>query len=104
MTTYTVNTTSDIVLAGDGLLSLREAVQAANSNAAVGDVPAGTPGEDIIQFDAGLTGTIFLGANGELAISEDLTIDGDGRITLSGKASASETVADNRVIRTVGPG
>ena len=48
----------------DGLITLREAILAANSNAAVGDAPAGS-GADTIDFS--VTGTINL-AFGELEI------------------------------------
>lgn len=57
---------------GDGL-SLREAVALANL----------TTEEDTIAFDAGLSGVVQL-RRGELDISEDLVIDGDGRVTITG--------------------
>ena len=42
-TDYVVDTEADTVDDTDGLISLREAVMAANSNAAVGDAPAKVP-------------------------------------------------------------
>ena len=79
MATFTVTTDKDIVDSNDGLVSLREALTLANSDAEA----------DTIEFDAGLTGkTILLGA--ELSIVNDVTIDGDTNgdnkadITLSG--------------------
>ena len=67
MTTFTVTTTADLVDPNDGELSLREAVTKANATAAA----------DTINFDAVLEGTTLLLTGGELAISRDLTIDGD---------------------------
>ncbi|MBV6633327.1 MAG: hypothetical protein KI792_09910 [Alphaproteobacteria bacterium] len=58
-------------------LSLREAIALANAN----------PDADTIEFDSSLNGTITLaaaGSAGELVINQDVTIDGDGRITLDG--------------------
>ena len=58
----------------DGGITLREAILAANTNAAVGDAPAGDAGADTIRFAAALSGqTIDLG--GEMEITEALTID-----------------------------
>jgi len=52
----TVNSLADVV-AADGLITLREAIQAADTNAAVYDAPAGSSTEpDTIQFDP----TLFL--------------------------------------------
>ena len=54
LTAYVVNTTSDDAAdasgVADGLLSLREAITAANTNAAFGDAPAGSLENDSIQF------------------------------------------------------
>ena len=79
MPTFTVTTASDTVNAGDGVLSLREAVTLANNTAAA----------DTINFSAGLDGQILTLAGGELDINGSLTIDGDQnndgtRVTLSG--------------------
>jgi len=64
----------------DGLITLREAILAANTNAIVGDAPAGSVGADTIDFDAtvftgGLASLIRLGGT-ELTVTEALTIDG----------------------------
>ena len=79
-----VTTASDVVDANDGLLSLREALTLANANADA----------DTITFDASLKGqTITLGGT-QLAITTDVTIDGDtdgdnkADITLNGNASS----------------
>ena len=67
MATFTVTTASDAVNAGDGVLSLREAVAQANATAAA----------DTILFAAGLEGQTLQLTGGQLAITRDLTIDGD---------------------------
>src|SRR5947209_1920361 len=70
--TFIVTNTAD---SGSG--SLRAAIMAANTN----------PGADVIKFAGGLKGTITLtSANGELSITDDLTIKGPGasQITVSG--------------------
>ena len=47
---YVVDSLADVV-AADGLITLREAMQAAGTNTAVGDAPAGCPfGTDVITF------------------------------------------------------
>src|SRR5438046_171489 len=72
--TYTVTTFSDVINAGDGVLSLREAVIAANAN----------PGPDTIVLFAGTYTLTIVGANedaaatGDLDISDDVTIMGAG--------------------------
>ena len=73
LTNYVVNAATDDAadLAGvaDGVISLREAIIAANTNAAHGDAPAGSAAGDTITFDPavfgpGLIQTITIG-NGE---------------------------------------
>ena len=70
---YLVTTPLDVVDPNDGVLSLREAVQAANA----------TPGADVIRFAPRVHGTIALG---ELRVTDALTIDGPGagRLAVSG--------------------
>ena len=77
-TAYVVNTNAD-VLAADGFISLREAVQAANTNAAVFDAPAGNADGDTITFASGTNPTLTAG---ELAITDDVTVS--GTVTISG--------------------
>ena len=62
-----VVTTSEDVVADDGLLSLREAVLAANDRA----------GADRIEFDDALRGASLTLVQGPLSVTDDLTIDGD---------------------------
>lgn len=73
---FTVTNTND---AGAG--SLRQAVLDANA----------APGADVIQFSAGVTGTISL-STGELSVSESLTIDGPGANVLSVSAGGRSRV------------
>ena len=70
LATYTVTTTNDVIDATDGVLSLREAITQANSNA----------GADTI--DLSVSGTITL-TSGELVITDATTVNGNG-VTLSG--------------------
>ncbi len=77
-TEYVIDSLGDVV-AADGQLTLREAIQAANTNAPVGDAPAGSAVEtDEIRFDPSLAGgTIRLGGT-VLSVSDDLHIAGLG--------------------------
>ncbi|MBR9813834.1 hypothetical protein GYB61_08280 [bacterium] len=72
-TDYTVTTPMDVV-ADDFAVSLREAVIAANTNAASGDAEAGDADGDTISF-ALTAANITL--DSPLTISEDLAIDGE---------------------------
>ena len=68
MAAFTVTTSTDIVDANDGVLSLREAVVQANATAAA----------DTIQFANALEGQTLTLTGGELVLRQDVTIDGDG--------------------------
>jgi hypothetical protein len=81
LATLTVNTLSDVKLAGDGLVTLREAILAANTNTTT-DLGQTGSGADTIAFAPGLSGTITLLA-GELQITQALTINGPGQDNLS---------------------
>ena len=83
--TLTVNSLADDQIAADGLVTLREAVAAANADSAtdLGDTGSGA---DTIVFDAALAGGIIeldtaadttFGPSA-LAITSDVTIDGSG--------------------------
>ena len=79
MATFTVTTTDDRIDAGDGVLSLREAVARANATTAA----------DTIVFSAAIEGSTLALTGGELRLTQDTTIDGDQNndgagITLSG--------------------
>ena len=64
----TVDTELDVVDAGDGLTSLREAISAAN----------GMMDSDVIEFDSSLAGKTIQLTQGELQITDGLTISGLG--------------------------
>ncbi|MEK0083025.1 M10 family metallopeptidase C-terminal domain-containing protein [Benzoatithermus flavus] len=68
MATFTVTTLDDVVDAGDGRLSLREAIELANGNA----------GMDTINFAAALEGGRVVLSGSQLTITDHLRIDGDG--------------------------
>ena len=100
---FTVDTLSDV---DDDGMTLREAIVAANGNGEA----------DTITFDAGLSGILVL-AQGELQITQDLTITGpedlqatpaDERITISGDNDArifnitNSTAAISNLILTDG--
>lgn len=87
LATITVTDASDdtlAALAGDGQISLREAIEAANTDAAVDGSTAGDPGLDTIVFAGGLAGgTINLSevadstfGDSALLISSEIIIDG----------------------------
>ena len=82
-----VDNPADDATATDGVVSLREAIAAANSNAAFGDAVAGSAdpvAPDTITFAPGLGGTITLGGT-ELAITDAVAISmGDTAVTISG--------------------
>ncbi|MCA9052862.1 MAG: hypothetical protein KDA75_03450 [Planctomycetaceae bacterium] len=78
LSTLTVNSLADNTIAGDGLVTLREAIAAANSGTATDLNESGEAGLDEIVFQAGLDGMIAL-TLGDLDIRDDLTITGHGR-------------------------
>ncbi|NLF31888.1 MAG: LEPR-XLL domain-containing protein [Planctomycetes bacterium] len=94
-TIYTVDSLLDVV-AADGLVTLREAIEAAQANQAVFDAPAGSSADiDIIRFDPALTAVAparvlldgrQLYARDAVAIqgpgADRLTIDAQGRSRL----------------------
>ncbi len=100
--TITVTTTED-ELNQDGDCSLREAIEAANTNAAVDACTAGDPGADVIDLPAGTYDLSITGKEedsnqtGDLDVLEDLTIQGQG---------AEQTIIDangvDRVLHIVG--
>ena len=72
----------------DGVISLREAITAANTNAAFGDAPAGSLDGDIIRFDSSLANTTITLSEGELTVSDDLLIQaGANNITIDAGGS-----------------
>jgi CSLREA domain-containing protein len=87
MLSITVNTLADVVDFNDGVTSLREAIFAANT----------VPGADTIDFAPALTangpGTI-LPTQGELKVTDALTITGPGANLLTIDASGSGPTPD----------
>ncbi len=80
-----VTTTADEYNTNPGACALREAIQAANTNAGFGGCAAGSSGNDTISFNLG--GSFVLtrtgvnddtNATGDLDIKESLTLQGDG--------------------------
>ncbi len=79
LASFTINTVLDDGGAtNDGLISLREAVMAANTNAPFGDAPAGDASGDFITFDSSLTGQTIEILQGSIPITEGLAIRGSG--------------------------
>jgi hypothetical protein len=73
---YIVDTIDDAV-AADGQLSLREALEAANTNAAVNEAVAGSAtGADLITFDVSLAGEEIDLSSPQLEITDDLVLRG----------------------------
>jgi CSLREA domain-containing protein len=73
-TTFTVTTLADETNINDGLVSLREAITAAN----------GTPGADTIDFQPGPSGTITLSQQLQVIDTVTITGPGAGVVTVSG--------------------
>jgi CSLREA domain-containing protein len=90
--TITVTSLADN-LTPDGLVTLREALQAANTNTSVDGSVAGSVGADTIQFQPGLTGTINL-SGGQLTISEALTVQGLGSANTTIDAHQNSRIFD----------
>ncbi|MCA8997845.1 MAG: CSLREA domain-containing protein, partial [Planctomycetaceae bacterium] len=81
----TVNSLADAPIAADGKLTLREAIQAANTGTTVGDA-TGSMGIDNITFSvSGKIALADIADFGDYLITEDLTIDGGGNITIDGQ-------------------
>ena len=105
---YVVNSLADVV-AVDGVITLREALEAANTNTAVGDAPAGSPfGCDVITFAPELftdgtnplPGTITLGKGLSITDSAGVDIQGPGTTLLT--IDANKTFYAFRVRSTMG--
>jgi hypothetical protein len=89
-TIYLVDSLEDVV-AADGVLTLREAILAANTNQAVNEAPAGSPdAPDVIQFHPDLAGGTIVLSGQPLVITEDLQIVGPGadQLTIDGGGRA----------------
>ncbi|MEM7785489.1 MAG: hypothetical protein AAF623_19235, partial [Planctomycetota bacterium] len=84
LTTFIVNSLADDASGvPDGFVSLREAIIAAETNAAFGDAAAGMTDGDVIRFDDSLGGQVINLTSGSFWITEDLAIfGGDLQITV----------------------
>ncbi len=98
LTTFVINSVADDV--GGTLIgiSLREAIIAANTNAAFGNAPAGTSG-DRIRFDPSIAGRTLLLTGGEMQITDDLLIQGAGsNITIDGNGNGIFRITTNEQV------
>ena len=77
LTSFVVTSLGDGI-ADDGLVTFREAIVAANTNAVSGDAAAGEATGDVIQFDSSLAGGTINLTEGQLTISDDLAIQAGG--------------------------
>ena len=103
LTAYVVDTLSDEV-AADGRVSFREAITAANTNQAVNEAGAGESGtSDSIQFAPSLSGQTILIRGPQLAIRDDLVIDGgdDLPVTLDGNGNRQVLAVATGVTATI---
>src|SRR5262245_47562350 len=72
---FTVTGAGDTI-AADGVVTLREALRAANTNAPAGDAPAGDPGLDTIRFDLPPSTTFIALTDFPLGVADPVVIDG----------------------------
>ncbi len=105
MTLIIVTSLLDTIDASDGVVTLREAIQAANTDAAAGDAPPGS-GNDVITFDASLKGQTINTA-GTLTLASALTIDGDldndgvADITIDGDSTSNVLHLNSTAVVTI---
>ena len=101
---FVVNTiTDDLSAQPDGLLSLREAITAANTNAAFGDASAGESTPDFILFSPSIAGQTISLSGSALEITDGLVFRGDGRditIDAGGQSRIFSINTDQRVAFT----
>ena len=107
--TITVNTTDDEINI-DGDCSLREAIKAANTNAAVDNCTSGSTGADTINVPAGTYTFAIASTNEDANADGDLDItDTNGSLTITGagagstiiEAHASAGSGDDRVFHII---
>ena len=97
--TITVNTTAD-ALATDGNCSLREALQAANTDTAIDGCAKGSGADTVVvpagsyDFSAALAGSEDNGLQGDLDIKTPMTIQGAGAVTTTVDAERLDRVFD----------
>jgi len=86
----TVNSLLDTTVAADGLVTLREAIIASNTDTAT-DLGVVGSGADTIAFAPSLTGTITLGGT-EIQITDAVTINGPGAANLTVSAAGASRI------------
>ncbi|MCA8989307.1 MAG: hypothetical protein KDA78_16785, partial [Planctomycetaceae bacterium] len=91
LSSLTVNSALDNLTPGDGLVTLREAIIAANNDTTT-DLSQTGSGADVIQFDASLANQTINLTLGELEISSEVTIEGLGANLLTVDAGNSSRV------------
>ena len=86
-----------------GECTLRDAIQAANTNTSVNACIAGDPGQDEITFEPGLSGTITL-TNGDLEVTEPAIITNGpgGPMTIQGAGTRLFTIGPNAPTEIIG--
>ena len=94
-----VNTTAD-ELNTDGDCSLREAIMAANTNAAV-DACAGGSGADTISLPAGTYLISITGANENVNLTGDFDVTDTAGLTISGAGAGSTIIDANGIDRAL---
>ena len=87
-TIITVTTLADQLNAGNGLVSLRDAIQASEKRTSVDGSVAGT-GNDVIQFAPGLSGTIDLSIVGDKSFGPSAFLISNDILTIQGPTSGS---------------
>jgi hypothetical protein len=103
LATIVVTGTGDTI-ADDGIVTLREAITAANTNAASGDAPAGDTGLDAIAFNIPGVGVQAITVQSQLpTITDPVTIDG---YTQHGASANTLATGSDAVLRIEvdGPG
>ena len=87
LTVYVVDTLADTNTSEpDGVLSLREAIIAANTNDVFGDAPAGDADGDQILFDESIDGGTIDLFFGQMVITDDLTMgSAETTVTVNGR-------------------
>ena len=101
---FTVDTISDDLNSQpDGQISLREAITAANTNAAFGDAAAGDSSPDFIRFASSIAGQTISLSGTELEITDGLVIRGDNAnitIDAGGQSRIFSVNTDQRIAFT----
>ena len=107
MVTTAIDSNADVM---DGVISLREALIAANTNAAFGDAPAGDANGDMIRFHESVYNKTMTLDLGQIEIYDDVLIQGGiSNVIISGNeatrlfsVSASERVGFSKLTFTEG--